>query len=1113
MKKQCQKIYSKVSQAGSLMIEAMAMLALISLVTPTLYKKSAERTTELQDINTATHIRTMMKAVDNYVSSNYEELSDSLTDGQVKVIDLANAGADEGIHDYFPYGYQFEELRNFGTPKVALQKQGGSITSFVQLPKKTDIGEMRAARIASMVGSNGGYVNADKEAQGVGGIWSLNETQLGDLSFDSAKGSIVVASSDAINSASSGALENEKYLQRTAVESHDQLWRNTMVTDLYMGGVTGVSDMYKILGVDQMIVGSTEDRLNQEDLVLSADAGDGGSAWLGGNFSALSEAFTLTDIDNPILNFVHDGTTILNADSNSAKVLDDGANIGLSLSKTETSGTMETDYATTVHNDLTAEGNTHVASSENTTFKAGPDGSYISADANNVQLLDNLVEVKKGGEGTSSTTDIKTAQVNITGNTKIGTGDIEPKHVGLDPKLNVQGNAFVSGILEAGEIETEKFDALELHAGGSSLADDKRWLHATKDGVNVTDMENGEIRLQIEKDGDTGLYHRWVDGYVTAVVLGDTNAQLRGGKDVHFYTVDKDGLASIQGGAIEAAGRRDLGEDNTVNIAAATTTVSDGIFQVNGAVDSDGNAADKILYVNPHSSNVEVTAQDTTVNLEGSDGFFQVVKKDGGQELVRVNSKINETTPSAVAEIDEDKFRVSSFKGGTDPQVILKVDTSTINPKEGDEMSDNASVYIRRGAIEVEAPDAGAGYAADAGVGYIEANRFVSNAFTLGTDGKTPLKPVYVGDYSDSIYDTKEHYDRYMVNPAYTSVMHDIKLTTRGGARLSDILPDFINKGIYVVNNTFKENGNDINTLRGTFDGQHVGTTGTKPWEETNSDDWVSPYLGVIPAPLCPPGHARVVTITPAGFQMSQAGAFQRTSVPGADRALYVNEYAGYNELANINNFDSLGPNATITGAQLQIQGSKNADGTDGPTLYYLGYGDTGPQLKKDNGVGGETAYAPQPLYFQQSTWLKSKVIPQAVDHPGPCSGKDKNGKPFNVCGENFIGWSAIMGFVYPGSYYKGVIEFVNPSGGPVKTDELYWNIFPVKARTLEAYATVYCYFDRTNLYKTESSSVDPSYIDQYDQLNKFRQGHGKGVSSDYLNRLNDPALKYNEPW
>ena len=38
-------------QRGGLMIEALAMLGLIAVVTPTMYKKSAERTMEVEDIN------------------------------------------------------------------------------------------------------------------------------------------------------------------------------------------------------------------------------------------------------------------------------------------------------------------------------------------------------------------------------------------------------------------------------------------------------------------------------------------------------------------------------------------------------------------------------------------------------------------------------------------------------------------------------------------------------------------------------------------------------------------------------------------------------------------------------------------------------------------------------------------------------------------------------------------------------------------------------------------------------------------------------------------------------------------------------------------------------
>ena len=65
---------SKLNELGSLMIEAMAMLALISMVTPILYKKSAERTTELQDINAASEVRALIKSLDDYVTDHYDDI-------------------------------------------------------------------------------------------------------------------------------------------------------------------------------------------------------------------------------------------------------------------------------------------------------------------------------------------------------------------------------------------------------------------------------------------------------------------------------------------------------------------------------------------------------------------------------------------------------------------------------------------------------------------------------------------------------------------------------------------------------------------------------------------------------------------------------------------------------------------------------------------------------------------------------------------------------------------------------------------------------------------------------------------------------------------------------
>ena len=61
------------SQKGSIMIEALAMLGLIAMVTPVLYRKAAERTSELQDINVASQIRMVSQAVDAYLKDHYKD--------------------------------------------------------------------------------------------------------------------------------------------------------------------------------------------------------------------------------------------------------------------------------------------------------------------------------------------------------------------------------------------------------------------------------------------------------------------------------------------------------------------------------------------------------------------------------------------------------------------------------------------------------------------------------------------------------------------------------------------------------------------------------------------------------------------------------------------------------------------------------------------------------------------------------------------------------------------------------------------------------------------------------------------------------------------------------
>lgn len=1125
MKTQYKNFISKVNQTGSLMIEAMAMLALISLVTPTLYKKSAERTTELQDINTATHVRTIMKAVDNYVTANYQSLlEDQLrNDGAVYEVDLEHGGTTGGIHDFFPYGYKFDDLKNFGMPKVMLKRQGLSITSFVQLPKKSDIGEMRAARIASMIGSNGGYVTDSKNAQGVGGVWSLTQADLDALGFDTNKGSVVVASSDAINSASSGALENEKYLQRTRVDSQDQLWRNTMVTDLYMGGVTGVDDMYKILGVDQLIMGSTDTVNNTESLVLTEDAQGGGSAWMAGALSALNNAFKLEgDADNPTLTFTGNSGTIMSADTVSFDLYPgyNGADGTVGLEVEPFGQTVTTDYSTTVKNDLTATGNTAVATGGvANTFKAGPDGSYITAENEKVSLQGGQLEVLANGENGVSTTNIKTANTNLTGNVKVGVGDVAPTVVN-NPRLNVQGDAYVANNLEVGNtLYTQKFNAAELHAGGDAAnsADNERWLHATRTGVTVTSPDTKNTRMVISAD-ETGLYNQ--EGREStessAVVLGASGASLRAKQMAEVYTTDTDGNVKLQENALIIDGKT-TGDNkaditanaNDINFNAATTSVNDGIFQVRGAT-ADSNQENS-FYVNTENNGLVLAeANRTTIKPRGDGGAFDV-RDSADRKILNVMPNGLEATadekgypyPIGTVDIDSQSFSLSDMSGVGHRILEVDIDNS-LTQATNNENSTRGSVYVRRGAVELESPS-GTGYEADAGVGYIEAGRFVANTKFDGTKIDNPTD-AYSSDYTGAWNTTgRVAYDRYMVNPAYTSVMHDIKLTTRGGARLSDILPDFINKGIYVVNNTYVDTGFSLDSI--VAKGNEGGRITVSANAEVKDIDtisgsiggknlWASPFMGVVPAPICPPGHARVITITPAGFLMSQAGQMVKEEHYVGDKRFVIDETKELNKLGDVNLPDN---ETTITGAYSTSTSIADAAGNS-RQIYYLGHS------TEPSATYGGSPYSPTPLYFQQSTWLKSRVQPQDNDKAGSCNQSLGSGEGCT----NFVGWSAIMGFAYPVSLYKNIIQ--NIIGSLPEDGDVYWNIFPVRVKTLEAYATVYCYFDRTNLY---NSGLKDQYTDKYDQLNNFRMSTSGNRTKDstYLDRLDDPSLKYKEPW
>ncbi len=1124
-------ILRKVNQAGSMMIEALAMLTLISLVTPTLYKKSAERTAELQDINTATHVRTLIKAVDSYTNANYQEL---LKD-KLQEPDASTIITEDTISEYLPYGYSFDSIRNFGSPIISIKRQGetDTLTSFVFLPKKGDINDLRASRIAAMVGANGGYIAQGGETKGVNGIWGLSKDETNALTDgDAPHASIAAASTDSINAASRAGLDNPKYLQRTPAEGEE--WRNMMATDLYMGGLVDpglgneAQPLSNILGVNKMIIGNTDndgtqDEINAALLVRANDGIHDGSAFIEGSLNALNGDFSVTTNEgNPELNFAD----IVTASNNQFGVdLDGDGNPDFDISANDegNQATFNTDTTVAGDHTFTTEGNTNLATTEGSKFNVGPDGSIIDSDESHLNILGDKIEVTNNEDG--SNTNINTTTVNIAGDTKIYNSDEpekQPNRQDLNFDLNVQGNTYVSNVLEAGEIDTENFDALNLHAGGINFEEEdgskRRWLHATGEGVEITELEGDQTQRMLVDEDKSALYGPTRDegeGITTqgGLVITNSETALYAPDSARIYTRNLDGNVIIQRGAIESINTPDNETGNQVNIHATNTTIGGtdiGIdntaFAVKPGETNSGTRTRSHVIADADQFMVKKTSPGGTANNPDDASSQKLLNVVSGQ-----NGAVLDGT--ATAELDPDKFRIWSQPWSTsnsgEALSILEVDSSTdLEKKDGyGDVVSNSSVYIRRGAIEIEgsAPVNNSTHRADEGLGYIEVSRLVAN--NLDAD-ENRIVPVYAGDYDSGSYDSHDRPDTYMVNPAYTSVMHDIKLTTRGGARLSDILPDFINKGIYIVNNTFKD-GIDFNNLTVRQSEGRIKASEESPANSIN--DWASPYMGMIPAPQCPPGHARVITITPASFQMAQTG-----DMVFKDGRYYVKEEAKANELGDVNT-NTLPTNGEVTGATMQSPHQiVSYDAIGNPTvnyIYYLGLGNES-SIKDKYG----NSYSPKPLYFQQSTWLKSKVV--AYGSNGICSGNPTG----EGCGANFLGWAAVMGFVYPQSLYGSVISSltgITSDDSSVSNSTVYWNVFPVRARSMEAYATVYCYFDRTNIF---NSGNNPKYVDQYDQMKNFRpvyqkdgartyNGNTPGNNSNYIERLNDPHLRYKDPW
>ena len=284
------------------------------------------------------------------------------------------------------------------------------------------------------------------------------------------------------------------------------------------------------------------------------------------------------------------------------------------------------------------------------------------------------------------------------------------------------------------------------------------------------------------------------------------------------------GTAEIDNLNVKNVFQAGLGDDGHYNLKADKDSVDVLVnnFRVGYPTNADeatGFLITEDLTRMKNGTQIEIESPDIILGPKDNTNML-AINQDDGVSVNNSDFRVNDENDTTLFEVNKTSKEVR-VKGGADFLVRSKGTTGTDGAVSGDNLvfqvaqngsylnsgDRDASVYVRKGVIELErntATDANKSDKANY-TGYIKLDRVVGN--------KDIDDNAFHDDDSKNGYSGITKYDEFQVNPAYTSVMHDIKLTTRGGARLSDILPDFINKGIYVLDGTYKEklNGKSVN--------------------------------------------------------------------------------------------------------------------------------------------------------------------------------------------------------------------------------------------------------------------------------------------------------------
>ena len=674
-----------IAQKGSMMVEALALLGLITMVTPVLYRKAAERTTELQDINVATQMRMISSAVDDFIKDNYNEIGE--THNQ-EVFQLTDAEM-ESLENYLPYGFNMETSRLFDRFDVSIRKrtvvdkndkEHHIYTTAVLAPLRENITMMRSSKIASMIGANGGVYRRVGDGdnymlEGVQGAWSADPFDY-DFSGDIKEGSLVAISNEAIGSARGDVSSNEALYR---IDDGD-VDKNTMQTTLYMDGhdLRGLADLIAQGGNGNTITIGSEDKGITNNLIVT------GTSNLKGAVTAEDDVTIGGDL-------TVEGNTSLKNTTIEGDLIQSGGKIDFN----------PTDFR------LVSKGDIYMDAAGDTTI--GGTNVTISGD--------DTVKVNVGGNGLTIDKEGNT----ISGDTTFNNGDVTIDH----GDLIVDGGEII--VYPENPDDETGIEADWLYAnvgvdvGGGDIILRKGSGATINNGV---DVPTGDVNVDV---GDVNVD---VGDVIVAngnLLVGDDTV-----KDANLVAngstvrVNEDSFAV--GGAVGTAGNKiDISDDRAfIGNSYATGGAHEGLLMTSAS----------IVLRNSVGSNLEMTDNEITLENAGlsrvkleKDSILIGVGTDGSEEakIVADAGKVgfenkgegeNATGTSLYLEGGKMKFGID---GNT--QVLVdkyglalaaeggnlsgdSVNTSTDGSVDDESILNGSQVAIsREGIIEIKAPD------------------------------------------------------------------------------------------------------------------------------------------------------------------------------------------------------------------------------------------------------------------------------------------------------------------------------------------------------------------------------------------------------------------------